>query len=292
MKMFALLLLTFTFTWSRASGTELNVCSGEVGAKQMAGLLKKQRDVEDAIQSTIKVIQSYAETEKVAKRTYDISSSISYSLIGAGVTGGVSGLGITALGGGAASLSLRMGGYVSGPTFRTNTVGIGASLLTGATVGGTGRAIYLFDGKSQPFQISALSYGVQSTPPKSFNPFGSQFGAIRSDFNQRQKALAETKGANDRLNFNGARDLTRSRLGGIGNFYLLQILALEREAIARSIKYKSANCRTDAIYIDFDVEAEGKKIFQAYRNLSNLDLETELRAERERHKSSSEPVAQ
>ncbi len=89
MKIFALLLITFTVSWSRASSAEENLCNGEIGAKQIVGLLKKQQDVEDVIQSTVKVIQSYSESEKVAKRTYDISSSISYSLIGAGVTGGV-----------------------------------------------------------------------------------------------------------------------------------------------------------------------------------------------------------
>ncbi len=288
MKLFTLLFITIVL--SQASAAEENLCSGAVGAKQYAGLIKKQHDVDDAIQSTIKVIQSYSESEKVATRTYDISSSITYSLIGAGVTGGVAGLGINAIGGGAASLSLRLGGYVAGSTFRTNTVGIGAALMTGATIGGGGRAFYLFDGGTKPFKISELSYGVHTTLPKSFDPFGPTFASIRTEFANLQKTLAETKGANSKFNFNGTRELTRSRLGGINNFYLLQLLALEREAIARSLKYKSANCRTDAIFIDFDIEAEAKKTLQAYRNLADLDIEAELRAERERHKVSPNPT--
>jgi hypothetical protein len=277
-----------------AFSTEDYSCKGKKAADIQAKLLKRKKDVEGAMDSTVKLIQSLADSEMIAKRNFDISSSISYALIGTGVTGGVMGLGITAVSGGAASMSLRLGTYVGGSTLRTNTVGIGTQLLVGAAAGGGGRAWYLYDGKKSKIDVTALSYSYQPVKDKFFDPTERIFTEARTELSDLQKRMASENGSNsffNTFNWNNEGELNKTRLNSLNAFFLLQLLSLEYQTIKKSDIYLSEHCDSETIYIDIDIKAEKNRIFESYRNLENVKLEDNLNIMRQQHKTQS-PAAQ
>ena len=76
----------------------------------------------------------------------------------------------------------------------------------------------------------------------------------------------------------------------IDNFYLLQLLALEREALTRALKFQSANCKMDRLLLNVDLKKKSEITINSYRELVKLSLDEAVRETAE-IKRSSQPSA-
>ena len=76
----------------------------------------------------------------------------------------------------------------------------------------------------------------------------------------------------------------------IDNFYLLQLLALEREALTRALKFQSENCKMDRLLLNVDLKKKSEITINSYRELVKLSLDEAVRETAE-IKRSSQPSA-
>lgn len=264
----------FTFSCSLAFSADENSCKGKKAGPLQAKLLERKSNLEGAMESTVKLIQQLSSSEKLQKKYADISSSITYGIVAAGMTGGVAGVGVTALSGGAASLSLRFGTYVVGSTLRTNTVGIGAELIFGGVAGTAGSSVWYFS-RDEKTKIDPTAFGFSYKPVKDtfFDPQQSFFSDARGELTILQKKMAETKDTKNIFNLNNKTKLAKDRLEVVNNFFLLQLLTFEHEAVKQSLAYQALHCNSDMIYIEMNLESEKRKIFDYYSNLKDINLE-------------------
>ena len=200
-------------------------------------LLERKKNVEEAIHSSIDLIQSLSELEKQNYRSFTISSSISYAFFGSAAAIALPGMGAAALSAGGARLCLTFGGRFIGGAPGAQAMGLG---IASEAVGGTGaavgaaRAFYLFDGKKDKIELSALSYEYDPVKRKLFDPFERFFTEARFEFVDLQRKMALTKGVNKGLNWNNTRELNKNRLRLIDAFFMLELLILENEEIGRA----------------------------------------------------------
>jgi hypothetical protein len=243
-----------------------DLCKGKSANKILHNLQLKKTDIKDSIERTAQLIHVLNDQEKVLNKHYKISSTISYSLIGAGLAGLTAGGVVTILSGGEATLSLGLGRYAAG-----ESIGIGGSMLKGAAVVGGARAYVVFGDKASCFNADALRFNYREGKPKLFDVFGDDFKSARHQLMALQKKLEESKGAKSFFNWNGKRELTKNQIRAVTNFHMLKLLTLELETIKASMKYLLANCDSDKVFLEFDTKSEASKIIDEYRSLDKMD---------------------
>jgi hypothetical protein len=136
-----------------------------------------------------------------------------------------------------------------------------------------------------------IKYDYEPNNDHTINVESSQFIDARSEFSILQRQVLDRKNGPNFFNSLNESEAAKKLTSNVNNFFLLQILALEKETLTQAKKYVEDHCESDSVIVDVVVENELKKILGTYRTLrafhSNQDDGERAPASHERINASS-----